>query len=201
MRLSVGLLAVCLSTSFSACQRPTATVQRSPREHFYTRQSHEADPEPVGPSANVPEPAEPPVVYADARPGAPAETPAQRTQAHQQRVHRLSAPPRPVPNEPLPDSPPRHVPADEQVGPGPKEKQRKTLREILGLPPKKKLNWWQRIPWQLKAATVVTLVAVVFAILGITTLTIVFGVIGAVLLIRGLKKSFKVRRGLFGLGG
>ncbi len=47
----------------------------------------------------------------------------------------------------------------------------------------------------------VIVVAVAFAILNITILAIIFGVIGAFLLIRGLKKSFKVRRGIFGLGG
>lgn len=194
MRLSVGLLAVCLGTSFSACQRPTATFQRSPREVYIRSAS---------PIRDVPgqTTAERPIAYADVRPGVPLEVPAQRTQTHQQRIQRLGTPTRLTPSQPLPKSEPRNVPNADQLGPGPKEKQRKTLRELLGLPPKKKLNWWQRIPWQLKAATIVTLVAVVFAILGITTLALVFGIIGAFLLIRGLKKSFKVRRGLFGLGG
>ena len=79
--------------------------------------------------------------------------------------------------------------------PGPKPK--KTLREILGLPPRKRMNWWQRISWQLKASIVVVMIAVVFAILHITILAIIFGIIGAYLLIRGLKKSFKVRSGIF----
>ncbi len=68
---------------------------------------------------------------------------------------------------------------------------------MLGLKPRPKLNWWQRIPWQLKAFVVIILVAVVFAILHITILAIIFGIIGAFVLLKGLKKSFKVRRPLF----
>ncbi len=68
------------------------------------------------------------------------------------------------------------------------------IRQGLGVPLRKELNWWQRIPWQLKAAVPVIIVAVVFAILNITLLAIIFGILGAFLLIKGLKKSFKVRR-------
>lgn len=114
---------------------------------------------------------------------------AERIQQHQSNARRLLTP-APENDKPVPVS-------EHQPGPKPK----KTLREILGLPPRKKLNWWQRISWQLKSSIVVILIAVVFAILGITILAIIFGVIGALLLIRGLKKSFKVRRGIFGLGG
>ncbi|MFD1143436.1 hypothetical protein ACFQ4C_20080 [Larkinella insperata] len=81
--------------------------------------------------------------------------------------------------------------------PRPKPGQKKTLREILGLKPRKKLNWWQRIPWQLKASIPVIGVAIIFAILHISVLAIIFGLLGALLLIRGLKKSFKVRRPWF----
>ncbi|GAB3334926.1 hypothetical protein GCM10027299_43510 [Larkinella ripae] len=81
--------------------------------------------------------------------------------------------------------------------PRPKPGQKKTLREILGLKPRKKLNWWQRIPWQLKASIPVIGVAIVFAILNISVLAIIFGLLGAFLLIRGLKRSFRVRRPLF----
>lgn len=65
------------------------------------------------------------------------------------------------------------------------------------MPPRKKLNWWQRISWQLKASIIVIAVALLFAVLNITILAIVFGVVGALLLIRGLKKSFKVKRPWF----
>ena len=81
--------------------------------------------------------------------------------------------------------------------PRPKTGKKKTLREILGLKPRKKLNWWQRIPWQLKASIPVIGVAIVFAVLNITILAIIFGVLGAFLLIRGMKRSFKVRRPWF----
>ncbi len=74
---------------------------------------------------------------------------------------------------------------------------RKSLREMLGLKPRPTLNWWQRIQWQLKASVIVILVAVLFAILGITLLAILFGIIGAVLLVQGLKKSFRTRRPWF----
>ena len=74
---------------------------------------------------------------------------------------------------------------------------RKTFREWLGLKPRPQLNWWQRISWKIKASVLVILVAVVFAILNINTLAIIFGIIGAVLLVSGLRKAFKVRRPWF----
>lgn len=87
-----------------------------------------------------------------------------------------------------------------QPKPKPKAKgepPRKTLREVLGLKPRPQLNWWQRISWKLKAAAIVILVALLFAIFKITILAIIFGLLGAFLLIKGLKKSFKVRRPWF----
>ncbi|GAB3945322.1 hypothetical protein GCM10028805_14210 [Spirosoma harenae] len=85
---------------------------------------------------------------------------------------------------------------DKQPGPKPKKQLRlgNRIRESLGLPLRQELNWWQRISWKLKASVIVILVAVVFAILGLTTLAIIFGLLGAFLLISGLKRSFKVRR-------
>lgn len=59
------------------------------------------------------------------------------------------------------------------------------------------LNWWQRISWKLKASVLIILVAVLFAILHITVLAIIFGILGALLLITGLKRSFKVKRPWF----
>lgn len=85
--------------------------------------------------------------------------------------------------------------------PEPKNKKKLKLgnriRQSLGIPLRKELNWWQRISWKLKASVIVLLVAVVFAILHITILAVIFGVIGAFLLISGLKRSFKVRRPWF----
>ncbi len=181
------LLAAGLLLGMWGCQRPVAYFQSTPRP-AYAR--------PAPPPANVPDTLlSPPVAWADARPlVAPENRPVAQKQTVAERIsHRqvrvrglLAAPVRPV--------------AVVQPGPKPKPGQRKTLRQFLGLPPRKELNWWQRISWQLKAATVVILVAVLFAILNITILAIIFGIIGAVLLVRGLKKSFKVRRGIFGLG-
>ena len=88
---------------------------------------------------------------------------------------------------------------DKQPRPKPKQKLRlgNQIREKLGVPLRKELNWWQRISWKLKASVIVILVAVVFAIANITILAIIFGLLGAFLLITGLKKSMKVRRPWF----
>ncbi|GAB4036034.1 hypothetical protein [Spirosoma gilvum] len=89
----------------------------------------------------------------------------------------------------------------QQPDPRPKPKNQLKLgnriRQSLGMPLRKELNWWQRISWKLKASIIVILVAVVFAILHITTLAIIFGLLGAFLMISGLKRSFKVKRPWF----
>ena len=89
--------------------------------------------------------------------------------------------------------------ADKQPRPKPKKKLRlgNRIRESLGMPLREELNWWQRISWKLKASVIVILVAVLFAILKINLLAILFGLLGAFLLITGLKRSFKVRRPWF----
>ncbi|GAB2586118.1 hypothetical protein GCM10027190_39020 [Spirosoma areae] len=88
---------------------------------------------------------------------------------------------------------------DKQPEPKPKKKLKlgNKIREGLGMKLRPELNWWQRISWKLKASVLVILVAVVFAILHITILAIIFGIVGAFLLISGLKKSFKVKRPWF----
>ncbi len=88
---------------------------------------------------------------------------------------------------------------DKQPRPRPKQKLKlgNQIREKLGVPLRKDLNWWQKISWKLKASAIVILVAVVFAIANITILAIIFGILGAFLLITGLKKSMKVRRPWF----
>ena len=88
---------------------------------------------------------------------------------------------------------------DKQPRPKPKQKLRlgNQIREKLGVPLRKELNWWQRISWKLKASVIVILVALVFAIANVTILAIIFGILGAFLLITGLKKSMKVRRPWF----
>ena len=88
---------------------------------------------------------------------------------------------------------------DQQPEPKPKKKLKlgNQIRQKLGVKLRPELNWWQRISWKLKASVLVILVAVVFAILHITILAIIFGVVGAFLLVTGLKRSLKVRRPWF----
>ncbi|QMW01354.1 hypothetical protein [Spirosoma foliorum] len=88
---------------------------------------------------------------------------------------------------------------DKQPDPRPKKKLKlgNQIRQSLGMRLRPELNWWQRISWKLKASVLIILVAVVFAILHITILAIIFGILGAFLMISGLKRSFKVRRPWF----
>lgn len=87
----------------------------------------------------------------------------------------------------------------QQPRPKPQKKMRlgNRIRQGLGIPLREELNWWQRINWKLKAAVIIILIAVLFAILKITLLAIIFGLVSAFLLIRGLRRSFKVRRPWF----
>ncbi len=189
MKYSIARLLILACCFATACQRPYALYQRTPPTTY--RQLNT-------PSANAPAdtinwaalvldstetPISEPAAYASTRSAAPATM-------HQNRVVQLltkNRVPAAAPDQTQPKPKPRNQ----------AEPQRKTLREILGLKPRPKLNWWQRISWRLKASVIVILVAVVFAILHITILAIIFGLIGAFLLIKGLKKSFKVRRPLF----
>lgn len=86
----------------------------------------------------------------------------------------------------------------EQPRPRPKAKNDLRLgnriRQSLGLPLREELNWWQRIDWKIKASVFVIGVAILFAILNLGQLALIFGLIGAVLLVLGLKRSFKKRR-------
>jgi hypothetical protein len=95
--------------------------------------------------------------------------------------------------------PPRSQTTDQQPEPKPKKKLKlgNQIRQSLGMKLRPELNWWQRISWKLKASVIVILVAVVFAILHVTILAIIFGIVGAFLMISGLKRSFKVRRPWF----
>ena len=88
---------------------------------------------------------------------------------------------------------------DKQPEPKPKKKLKlgNQIRQSLGMKLRPELNWWQRISWKLKASVIVLVVAVIFAILNITVLAIIFGILGAFLMITGLKRSFKVRRPWF----
>jgi Flp pilus assembly protein TadB len=93
------------------------------------------------------------------------------------------------------------VAIDKQPRPKPKPKKQLRLgnriRESLGVPLREELNWWQRISWKLKASVIVILIALLFAILHVTILAIIFGVVGAFLLLSGLRRSFKTRRPWF----
>ena len=88
---------------------------------------------------------------------------------------------------------------DKQPRPRPKQKLKlgNQIRGKLGVPLRKELNWWQKISWKLKASVIVIVVALIFAIANVTILAIIFGILGAFLLITGLKKSMKVRRPWF----
>ncbi|MGA0555372.1 hypothetical protein ACO2Q8_01890 [Larkinella sp. VNQ87] len=198
MRKSTAAPLAVLCCLFAAsCHRPYARYQPIPLESFHS--TRKAKPVvPVSDStATAPEdwaswvvPKSGPIItetYASAATVPPLRSPQQRVgqAATATRVH-----------QPIRETEAQSFP---QPRPKPKAKnnEKKTLREILGLKPRKKLNWWQRIPWQLKASIPVIGVALVFAILGINVLAIIFGILGAFLLIRGLKRSFKVRRPLF----
>lgn len=193
-----ALLICCLFAV--SCHRPYALYQRMPVETFRqpsARIAPQPAPTPVltdssdwvsllADSAALPEPA--PEAVASILPLKPSE-PSGRIRQHARHVASLL-----------------HTSAatsssEVEAQPRPKPKARtgekKTLREILGLKPRPKLNWWQRIHWSLKASVPVILVAVIFALLKINLLAIIFGLLGAFLLIRGLKKEFKVRRPWF----
>ncbi|MCX6218853.1 hypothetical protein [Spirosoma sp.] len=135
------------------------------------------------PMAQVPNPASPAVASRTVQSG---QTTANRIEHRMQRVNTLL-------------SVLETRTTDQQPGPKPKKKLKlgNQIRQSLGMKLRPELNWWQRISWKLKASVFVILVAVVFAILGITTLALIFGILGALLLISGLKRSFKVRRPWF----
>ncbi|MFC5407731.1 hypothetical protein ACFPMF_00305 [Larkinella bovis] len=183
----------CLFTA--SCHRPYARFQPMPIESFRPAKKPQAI-EMIRDSGRVPEDdwtrwvteAEKPDPLAPEAYASSVVVPP--TQTVQQRVrHATSA---------LVNPPVRAAETSTPVQqPRPKPGQKKTLREILGLKPRKKLNWWQRIPWQLKASIPVIGVAIVFAVLHINVLAIIFGLLGAFLLIRGLKRTFKVRRPWF----
>ncbi len=194
MKKNVLLAGISL-LALSACHRPYALYQPTP----YVRLTPAPMPTQLlsvpAPVDSLPDPDEAPspreAVVASTNTGL-AESVANRLIARHQRVTQWTRTTPPVLGGIQPTS--------EQPKPRPRTSapsHKKSLREMLGLKPRPALNWWQRIQWQLKASVIVILVAVVFAILGITILAILFGVIGAYLLVRGLKKSFKVRRPWF----
>lgn len=179
---------------FSSCHRPVAYFQptshpaatRIPIEQPVAQAdasvSDSIEQEAI-PSLIVPQPVTPAVA---SRMSQPTQAEDKRIERRMHRIHALLT-------NPITEA------AGQQPGPKPKKKLKlgNQIRQGLGMKLRPELNWWQRISWKLKASVLVILVAVVFAILHITILAIIFGVVGAFLLISGLKRSFKVRRPWF----
>lgn len=196
MRLSVRFLAYfCFLCLFAACHRPTAYFQRTPHPSLATDRapatSSAVAEAPLDSTADaltlLPPPAVAPEPAVASLNRQPTASPASRARV-QQHLSRIQS---------LVTAPTGSV--DQQPRPKPKQKMRlgNRIREGLGLPLRKELNWWQRISWKLKASVIVILVALLFAVLHVTILAIIFGILGAFLLITGLKRSMKVRRPWF----
>ncbi|AKD54101.1 hypothetical protein [Spirosoma radiotolerans] len=194
MKNIIALFAAASCLFFSSCHRPVAYFQptshpaaaRIPTEQPVAQANttgSDSARQVTSPSAIVPQSIMPAVASRTNRP----------TQAEEKRIerrmHRINA---------LLTNPTTKA-SDHQPGPKPKKKLRlgNQIRQSLGMKLRPELNWWQRISWKLKASVLVILVAVLFAILHITILAIIFGIVGAFLLISGLKRSFKVRRPWF----
>lgn len=195
MRLFVRFLVpLCFLCLFAACHRPTAYFQRT--AHAPSTRLSIQQPAPVAESmadstsqpleavADAIIPPEPLVASLRNQPTAARPT-SVRVQQHMSRIQSLLAAPAST--------------VDKQPRPKPKQKLKlgNRIREGLGMPLRKELNWWQRISWKLKASIIVIAVALLFAILNVTILAIIFGILGAFLLITGLKRSMKVRRPWF----
>ncbi len=193
MQLAFRLIStLIIFTFFTACQRPYALYQRTPGEVFRP-ETKPATARQVLSADTIPE-----TIVVDIQPvdeetmeASVSVSPAIAI-APVRAAFGLKHGQRLLPEKPeIADQQPRPKARSNSNPP------RKTFREWLGLRPRPKLNWWQRISWQIKASVFVILVAVVFAILNISTLAIIFGIIGAILLVIGLKKTFKVRRPWF----
>ena len=194
MRNAVCLFAAFLCLFFSSCHRPVAYFQRTP----YAASRLSTEPKHVDTTqslSNLPAIDEPRVVAdteldknavarAEASPVEPTRTQLER------RLHRMQS---------LLSKSTETTTQQPRPKPKPKNQLRlgNRIRQGLGIPLREELNWWQRISWKLKASVIIILVAVLFAILHITILAIIFGIVGAFLLISGLRKSFKVRRPWF----
>jgi len=187
-----GLLFILL---FNACHRPYALVQRTPSPRFQSPQksltTNTIELDSITHKQAATEPLAAPYVdesIAEVALASAASSPAEpMAQPVLRRIRRMESLLRESAKE-----------ISEQPRPKPKPKNQLRLgnriRESLGLPLRQELNWWQRIDWKLKSAVFVILVAVVFAILGLGQLALIFGLIGALLLVLGLKRSFKKRR-------
>lgn len=204
MKNALALFIACLCFVITSCHRPVAYFQRTP---YASARVPAATPKPVIENGlaqdssetlisvdyTLPLPDRQAVASVKAAPVTAQATDA-RVERRMRRIASLLAPQHAT----------AQAKAQERVnpnGPGPKPRKQMRLgnriREKLGMPLRKDLNWWQRISWKLKASVIVILVAVLFAILHVTILAIIFGILGAFLLITGLKRSFKVRRPWF----
>ena len=194
MKHSIALCAAALCLFLSSCHRPVAYFQptshpaaaRLPIDQPATQlgiSTPVSAPQEKLTVADVPMPASPMVVSRNSQ---SEQLPSRRIE---RRMHQMQA---------LLSAPTTET-TDKQPDPKPKKKLKlgNQIRQSLGMKLRPELNWWQRISWKLKAAVLVTLVAVLFAILHITILAIIFGILGAFLLITGLKRSFKVKRPWF----
>lgn len=185
-------LLACFTCFFAACHRPTAYFQRTPQAPA-ARLSVD-QPTPVAgtkPDSGIDESIVAPLPTALNEPAVAslnANLTVTLTKARvEQRMHRIQS----ILNT--------SNAVEKQPRPKPKQKLKlgNQIREKLGVPLRKELNWWQKISWKLKASVIVILVALVFAIAGVNILAIIFGILGAFLLITGLKRSMKVRRPWF----
>lgn len=187
-----GLILLLLAATV-ACHRPYALLQRTPAEQFIAKQPAIASKPTLSEPANLPQsewptdslPAEAivPPMLASAAPESKVPV-SSRVEHHMRAVNRLLAA---SANEQMIDAQPRPKPKTQRKG--------MTLREFLGLPEKRPKTWWQRINWNIKAGFVLILIAVVFALLKVTILAIIFGILAALILLRGMRKTWK--RGSF----
>lgn len=186
------VLLACFTYFLAACHRPTAYFQRTP--HAPAARLLTGQPTPIAETPSDDKidesgPGRVPVAVDEPAVASLNQPVVNGTKARlERRMHRI---------ESLLRTPAKAV--DKQPRPKPKQKLKlgNQIREKLGVPLRKELNWWQKISWKLKASVIVILVAVLFAILHISILAIIFGILGAFLLITGLKKSMKVRRPWF----
>lgn len=199
MKNAIALSVTALCLFLSSCHRPVAYFQRSSHpaaarvavvkepkresvEGRYTAPVLDSVAQGDLPVTTLPLITEPVVAN---RSHQPVQTTGNRIERHMHRVQSMLT-------EPTES-------ADKQPDPRPKKKLKlgNQIRQSLGMRLRPELTWWQRISWKLKASVLIILVAVVFAILHITILAIIFGILGAFLMISGLKKSFKVKRPWF----
>jgi hypothetical protein len=197
MKYTLSLLSVISCLAVTSCQRPVAYFQptsRVPASRLPVVSSKPTE-ESATTAAALPNESEMPtenvlMVISEpvtaSRAGIPQQATSRRLEQRAQRMQTL-----------LTKTSTRET--AQQPRPKPQKKMRlgNRIRQSLGMPLRQELNWWQRISWKLKAAVIIILIAVLFAILKITLLAIIFGLVSAFLLISGLRRSFKVRRPWF----